>query len=102
MVRGSYMFGYRFYSTREQFLNSFYMKLSEDLNLHSKGLRIYFLIIGKMVCLLVLSKLFFSLGYLFMDDLSRAISQFYPSASGGISGGSCPPPPFLIPSRYSF
>jgi len=35
MVRGSYMFGYRFYSTREQFLNSFYMKLSEDQNLHS-------------------------------------------------------------------
>lgn len=28
-----------------------------------------------------------------MDDLSRAVSQFYPSASGGMSGNSIPPTP---------
>jgi len=34
-----------------------------------------------------------------MDDLSRAISQFAPSASGGMSGGSSTPPgPFGDPS----
>jgi len=34
-----------------------------------------------------------------MDDLSRAISQFYPSAKGGMYGGSSTPPgPFGDPS----
>ena len=32
-------------------------------------------------------------GYVFMnDDLSRAVSQFYPSTSGGMSGGPGTPP----------
>ncbi|OAO89160.1 hypothetical protein AXX17_ATUG03530 (mitochondrion) [Arabidopsis thaliana] len=34
-----------------------------------------------------------SLGYLWMDDLSRAISQFYPVVSGGLGGGNTPMPP---------
>ena len=52
----------------------------------------YFFIIAQVFCVFVLSKFAFALGYLFMDDLSRAISQFYPSASGGMSGGSSTPP----------
>ncbi|VYS71792.1 unnamed protein product [Arabidopsis thaliana] len=32
-------------------------------------------------------------GYLWMDDLSRAISQFYPVVSGGLGGGNTPMPP---------
>lgn len=57
-----------------------------------KGIRIFFLIIVQIGCLIVLSKLLLALGYLFMDELSRAIAQFYPSggmaASGGNMGGS--------------
>ncbi|KAM7460150.1 hypothetical protein LguiA_035886 [Lonicera macranthoides] len=40
----------------------------------------------------------FALGYVFMDDLGRAVSQFYPSFSGGMSGGSSTPP---VPSGDS-
>lgn len=53
-----------------------------------KRVRMYFFIIAQVFCVFVLSKFAFALGYLFMDDLSRAISQFYPSASGGMSGVS--------------
>lgn len=47
---------------------------------------------GKLILSLLLSKLLFSLGYLLMDDLQRAVAQFYPSASGGMFDGSCPSP----------
>lgn len=47
-------------------------------------------------------RLAYALGYLFMDELSQAYAQFYPSGSGGIPGGSSTPPgsfenPYLIP-----
>lgn len=42
----------------------------------------------------LLSKLVFALGYLWMiDDLTRAVYQFYPAASGGMSGDAIPPTP---------
>nr|CBJ23364.1 hypothetical protein [Beta vulgaris subsp. maritima] len=48
---------------------------------------------------LALSKVARELGYLFMDELGKAVSQFYPPASGGMSGGSSTPPgPFEDPS----
>lgn len=47
-------------------------------------------------------RLAYGLGYLLMDELSQAIAQFYPSSSGGMSGGPSTPPgsfdnPYLIP-----
>ena len=50
-------------------------------------------LISKFLLLLVLTKLILVLGYLFMDDLSRALSQFHPGFSGGLGGGSSTPPP---------
>jgi len=58
-----------------------------------KRVQILFFRIAKVLCLLVLSKAAFALGYVLMEDLSRAVSQFYPSFSGGMSGGSSTPPP---------
>ena len=49
------------------------------------GRRISLLILIQIGCLIVLSKLLLALGYLFMDDLQRAVAQFYP-ASGGMAG----------------
>lgn len=55
-------------------------------------LRSTFFLGGKLILSLLLSKLLSSLGYLLMDDLQRAVAQFYPSASGGMFDGSCPSP----------
>ena len=41
---------------------------------------------------LVLSRGIMELGYVFMEDLARAVAQFYPSSSGGMSGGFNQPP----------
>ena len=57
-----------------------------------ESIKIYFFFLGKMLCLLLMSKFFFSLGYLFMDELQRAVAQFYPSTSGGMNGGFNPSP----------
>ena len=38
------------------------------------------------ILLFLMVKLLFALEYLFMDDLSRAVAQFCPSASGGLGG----------------
>jgi hypothetical protein len=46
--------------------------------------------IMKVICVLVLSKVAVAWGYVLMEDLSRAVAQFYPSA--GMSGGSSIPP----------
>lgn len=54
--------------------------------------QILFFIIRKYLFVLLLSKLLFSIGYLLMDDLTRAVVQFCPSLSGGMSGSSSPPP----------
>lgn len=53
------------------------------------------------MCVLVLSKVAFALGYLVMDDLSRAVAQFYPSSSGG-GGSSTPPGPSGDSSLFPF
>ena len=59
-----------------------------------KGIRIFFFILIQIGCLIVLSKLLLVLGYLFMDELQRAVAQFYPpsggmaGSGGGNSGGS--------------
>nr|UHJ18764.1 ATP synthase F1 subunit alpha [Lonicera japonica] len=58
-----------------------------------KRVQILFFRIAKMLFLLVLAKGAFALGYVLMEDLSRAVGQFYPSFSGGMSGGSSTPPP---------
>ena len=55
-----------------------------------KRVQILLFRIAKVIGVLVLSKVAFALGYLLMDDLSRAVAQFYPSSSGG--GGSSTPP----------
>jgi len=63
-----------------------------------EGFKICLCCISQVLFLLVLSKGAFALGYVFMDDLGRAVSQFYPSFSGGMSGGSSTPP---VPSGDS-
>ena len=57
-----------------------------------KRVQILFFRIAQVICLLVLSKFAFALGYVLMEDLNRAVAQFYPSSSGGMSGGSSTPP----------
>lgn len=56
--------------------------------------KILILCIGKVLLSLILARVAVSLGYVLMeeDDLSRAVSQFYPSTSGGMSGGPGTPP----------
>ena len=46
-----------------------------------------------MLNTLLLARVAVSLGYVLMEDLSRAVAQFYPSTSGGMYGGSSTPPP---------
>ena len=57
-----------------------------------RKVQILFFIIIKVIFMLVLSKVTFTLGYLFMEDLHHALSQFYNPSSGGMSGGSSTPP----------
>lgn len=47
----------------------------------------------EILSLLVIYKIVFSIGYLFMDELLQAVAQFYPSESVGMYGGSSTPPP---------
>jgi hypothetical protein len=56
--------------------------------LSKKWQLIWFYVISVILC-----KSLFAVGYLWMDDLSRAISQFYPVVSGGLGGGNTPMPP---------
>lgn len=60
--------------------------------------QIFWFNIAKLVSVLVLSKLSFALGYVFMDELQRAVDQFIPSASGGMNLGSSGQPPLPSPS----
>lgn len=54
---------------------------------------------GQVFLSLILAKIAVSLGYVLMEDLSRAVAQFYPSTSGGMSGvPSSPPGPSGDPS----
>ena len=52
-----------------------------------KRVQILFFIIYQVLLVLVLKKVVFTLGYVFMDDLTRAVAQFYASSGGGMSGG---------------
>lgn len=63
-----------------------------------KRVQILFFRIARGVCVLLVSKVAFALGYVLMEDLSHALSQFYPSSSGGMSGGPSTPP---VPSGDS-
>ena len=56
--------------------------------LSKKWQLIWFYVLSVILC-----KSLFAVGYLWMDDLSRAISQFYPVVSGGLGGGNTPMPP---------
>lgn len=56
-----------------------------------KRVQIIFFCIAKFISVLVLSKLAFAFGYVFMDDLQRAVAQFIPSTSGGMPGASTQP-----------
>nr|AIZ06170.1 hypothetical protein [Brassica napus]AIZ06245.1 hypothetical protein [Brassica napus]UUC04616.1 hypothetical protein [Brassica napus]UUC04670.1 hypothetical protein [Brassica napus]UUC04937.1 hypothetical protein [Brassica napus] len=49
--------------------------------------------IFRFIFSIIMIKLFFSVGYLCFDDLTRAISQFYPPISGFMGGGNTPMPP---------
>ncbi|YP_717164.1 hypothetical protein BrnapMp067 (mitochondrion) [Brassica napus] len=49
--------------------------------------------IFKFIFSIIMIKLLFSVGYLCFDDLTRAISQFYPPISGFMGGGNTPMPP---------
>jgi hypothetical protein len=54
--------------------------------------RIYLNIYSYLLFRLVISQLAVSLGYLFMDELEKAVSQFYPSWGMYSSGGQAPGP----------
>lgn len=45
--------------------------------------QILFFSLIRFFLVLIVAKIFLSLGYLFMDELQRAVAQFYPSTSGG-------------------
>nr|ABO64354.1 unknown [Brassica juncea var. tumida] len=49
--------------------------------------------IFKFIFAIIMVKFVFSVGYLCFDDLTRAISQFYPPISGFLGGGNTPMPP---------
>lgn len=56
-------------------------------------------VVIKLILFIIVCKGAFAFGYFFMDELSKAVEQFYPSASGGMSGGFNSPPP--SPSQTS-
>ena len=58
-----------------------------------KRLRIILYCFSRLLFPFILARVAVSLGYLFMDELSRAVAPFYTSTSGGMSGGSLTPPP---------
>lgn len=57
-----------------------------------KRVQIIFFIIAKFISFLVLSRVALSFGYILMEDLHRAVAQFYPSTPGGMPGASAPLP----------
>lgn len=58
-----------------------------------KRVQILLFIIAKLISVLVLSRVALSFGYILMEDLHRAVAQFYPSTSGGMNLGSSGQPP---------
>lgn len=52
-----------------------------------KRVQVFFLILVRILCLFLFWRVLLALGLLFMDELQRAVSQFYP-ASGGMAGSS--------------
>jgi hypothetical protein len=67
----------------------FYQPLFQNVPIKFRPL---FFRIAIIVLSIVLSKVAVALGYVFMEDLHRAVAQFYPSSSGGMSGGFHQPP----------
>lgn len=63
----------------------------------SKRVRILVFRIGKVIGGLVLSKVALELGYVLMDDLTRAVAQFDYPPSGGINEGWFSQPPTPTP-----
>ena len=57
-----------------------------------KEMQILFFYVCKSFFIFLLSRLSFALGYIFMDDLSRAVNQFYPSGTGGGMSSTLPGP----------
>lgn len=55
-------------------------------------IRILFYILMKVIFFFMISSVFFPLVHLFMDELQKAVAQFYPSSSGGMYGASSTPP----------
>lgn len=62
-------------------------------------IRIFLYALVKLLFFLLILKIFYSLGYLFMDELQRAVAQFYPSTSGGIHEGGFSQPPTTPPEN---
>ena len=66
-------------------------------------IRIQICLILRVLVVLIISRLAVSLGYLFMDELSNAVAQFYPSYGMSGSGGAATPPgPAEDPSCVPF
>jgi len=60
-----------------------------------KRVQILVFCITRLLACLILSKIVFALGFLFMDELQLALAQFYPPSSGGMYGEfNNPPGPF--------
>ena len=57
-----------------------------------KAVQILLFSIFRIIFPIILARITVSLGYLFLDELSQAVAQFYSSTSGGMSGGSLTPP----------
>ena len=73
-----YLFYLRLFLSSTQFFNSFPFAKP-------------FLIVGRMLFLFILLKIF--IGILFMDELKQAVAQFSPPTEGGFSQPPAPTPP---------
>lgn len=66
-------------------------------------MRINLCLILRVLVVLIISRLAVSLGYLFMDELSMLVAQFYPSVGMSSSGGATTPPgPSEDPSFFQW
>ena len=96
-VRCSYLFVSRSYSTtKDSFLDKFFtyrFYLPAFLDF-----RILFYAIFHLILWFGITKIILWSGYLFMDELQRALSQFYPASGGG--GFSQLPTPTPPPENY--
>ena len=70
---------------------TFFCALPLVIKMH-KEMQILLFYICKSFFIFILSRLSFSLGYIFMDDLSRAVNQFLPSGTGGGMSSTLPGP----------